>query len=66
MIGHNSEVSVVNSDRAQVDCKTEKIAFVFADIVSLASTLYSMSCGPQLSGAMRKVTICHPPFGGGG
>ena len=66
MRGHNSEVSVMNNDRAQVDCK-----FIFADIVSfepltsLASTVYSMSCGPQLSGAMRKVTMCHPPLRGG-
>ena len=59
-----------NSDSAQGDCTTKKISFVFADIVSfgpltsLASTLCSMSCGPQLSGAMRKVTMCHPPLRG--
>ena len=28
-------------------------------------SFYSMSCGPQLSGAIRKVTMCHPPLRGG-
>ena len=31
----------------------------------LRLSFYSMSCGPQLSGAIRKVTLCHPPPSGG-
>ncbi len=62
----------MNSDGKKSIPKSENLqTFVIADIVSfgslalLASTFYSMSCGPQLSGAMRKVTMCHPPLRGG-
>ena len=62
----------MNSDGKKSIPKSENLqTFVIADIVSfrslalLASTFYSMSCGPQLSGAMRKVTMCHPPPSGG-
>ena len=54
--------SIASSKKLQI--------FVIADIesfgslASLAFTFYSMSCGPQLSGAMRKVTMCHPPLRG--